>query len=112
MGLEQAGDASQASGQQIQTAPGENGDLPISNGDGTFTWTDPDDLNLNAAILNGTAIGDVAPVAGQVLTATDDSDASWEFPLGAAIITVTGTPTVGQVLTATSPTAAHWATPA
>ena len=107
----------------MQLEPAPSGSF-LAGGDLTGT-----DINQVVNSIQGVIITGV-PNPGDVMTATDATDASWQppaAPTGSAggdlsgsypspqvvqlqgSIVLSGTPSVGQVLEATSSTAAHWA---
>lgn len=84
---------------------------PVATTTTTGTVTLAGDLGGSGATpnvlkVNGTSVP-ATPAAGQVLTATSGTAASWQTPTLSGV-TVSGTPTAGQVLKATSGTAASW----
>lgn len=66
---------------------------------------------IGPSAFQSVVILDTAPTAGQVLIASDATDASWEDNDTIDGVTVSGSPSSGQVLTATSSSAADWQTP-
>lgn len=78
------------------------GQIAVSNGDGTFTWTDPSDLFSGEAF--DTAVGGVSVGGGISGTVADATVTKIQ---GVAVSATA--PASSDVLTATSGTAADWA---